>query len=1415
MANAYDYWQNLCKNYNVENEKFLPIWKWSAFSNPDDARNHMDQIHKVLTEALRGNRYGDSVCVLFLIHCALKMRLDLLWSDNINKYRNDCFQITWTHNLWKTLIEGAETTLGRNSFYEDRERPGHHLETRVKVEAGIPLRSFCKEDYSGIWVASKRIWNRIDLADSVVQRWALAEYENNQNTFPGGISGGLYFFQNALNLFRNVKECLDRGENSISDVLERKFYYFPKTASFSDFLIGNNTLNNLDYEARWSSLVKVKRILLLGKTIKLVVHYNVQNASDQDVQNIVLRSEYDGERRFFYENNGLLRIDQNGVGYFNDGSQSVDIVINRNLGGQEEHNLIDRLSEGPLFFQPLVNNGNVQKGYFENISNPGSRKVLQYPLVIALPDELAQNYSLEAFFKGDLMCGGISYRLFKIENDSEYCRSGLDKLSAIIKYDEPRQMLEAYINGRKIRRCSMGWPFTSDFTPIMYKNQDCWYEIPFHSPLTNVGVYKFKLANRVDAPEQEIVVFPKNFKYTFIYSVENRCYCDVKLFIGARPLAIRTLRIDNSTADAEAWKNITHKSIIECDIDIENNIVLTLRIPSPVEGCSWKTNSEKLPDLQRRNNRDIERIPLREVNSTYLHYEPSRSTRNELPEHVHWIVSLFDKDSDGNLVRVMMREDFNCISQRTNRDDSLYIELPKYLELFFSSTNSLDAEIHLDAHVLLPGEEGFATDSGRTKSLIVSRFDERTPPESTSFFYFGLFDPKNHASKKLNELPSEDELRKDLWIKVPAISLGDGRMVWDGIHRIRPLHNENDIGEDSLSSMQKILLSNSYTDVRWKLAVYFIQEKLTHDDLNLIDGYIEFCLEHEIPLCNLWLLQAVLECDKVACQVPNVEKLLKKSNSKFAFDSRLIRPDVVDKFSRTDALKILLSELVSPSNGLTEITDGTAFKSMHYGYLAVNRLGRNDCEWVGQFKDGMLEVYEREYNEFLGAYSSGEDDWKLLICFIVDVVALSSFSSDDDNRHFKNYQCAMYCLRLLESIDSFATAKLFRDVSQWKYKKQLQKYFKEGFNQIVETIADGFEYNAEDALNNRDLGLTISEAWSKGQSFALDMYWMKIVEQYCSQHQVVLDLIPPRPGDNFQSYHEKVETIVCETLEKQLGVGRVFSENFTLGFGQGFDACCERYGLEKRNLDIRLNKEIVSFFETTLEQDVVGKAHTMGYRTCCWEYAFSQGVKSVGLDAIKQDDILSKAPKCPKSCWSNIEEEMHLIDRISSFGRNVALAVKQCAERSKGKMNIDVSGIIEQMRYNPENDNAGVRYSLSDIRLNNLMSAADEVRLNWLLNIAQEICDRRSVSFYNESEKREKLSAVVTEAQSISFETEQDWENSLREWMEMKIIKTLDLRAKRFIKGACMAYRVNIEAVPDEIWKLPFEQVLGAVRNLR
>lgn len=1058
---AHDYWMALSDQ--LGEQKCLPIWQWSIFENPEDARGEMDSIREILNYHFIRSQFSDNVAVLFLIHCALKMRLDLLWSDNISSYRDEIFKdVVWSQNRWSDLIEKGEKVLGRTPL--DTQ---NRYEARVKIEAGIPLWSICSGTEGTIWRNLKRIWNRIDLSDTVLGRWVEEEYETNQsiehqNTLPGGDGAGFYFLKYGVDILRDV------DEDNISESLERRHHFYPDTQRFKLFLIGNGGGRNRENELNWRKIIRINRVLRLTGSPTLYTHFILKEDSSRLVRDITLKCS-NKESVICYDN-GQFAPKVNPHGYF-DSLEPVDADICYQIKGEYCHikqRFLDELVSDVMLFTPLYRDGVLKENYYTHLERPP--KSLEshrenFPLVAAISDDFQNSNTLNVsdFFIGNINIKGLgNYSLYKFDEFRDYNSSGLNKCPTELKLEPPRQHFDVFLNGRKIRKISSGWPISPILSSkLLQKNGEQWEDAPSYKRVDNIRLSSFKINSDKNENGTEIAVFPKYFSYKYNYNTQKRCFDGITLYkiANSDTIAPTEVRINGEIANELSWQSLNHDSIIECDVRTNGDKILTIRIPSPIEGVSWLFESGNAPDGEGR----YKKIPLRESKKTFLHYEAAQGNQTILPDRVHWIISLIV----GNEC-VLQRDDVQDISNRY-RDRTLFLELPDYLEILFSSTNSLEAKIKIEAHLLLDGEPNnyrASIDSRRT-SLIVSRFDERNPPVDTSYFYFGLLNPQDHCTS-LNAIPNQEELSKDYWIKVPAIALSDNRIVWDGVHRIRSFEN-NTINASGLQGLQAILMGG-YSETIEGLRIYFKSNDLSNEDVCFIDNYINFCYNHEIPLCNLWLLQVVLECDWIACQIPSAVGLMNKSNYKFAFDRRLLRPEIVARYSKNFENE---QNIIGLHEEPEDEIDENAISSFD--------LNLNTERWKSM--TGTFVNLGRQYGEFFQETEWNDvEEWKKIVCYIVENVILTP--KNDNQRHQQHYQQALYVLRLLETVDKRSVALLLQKIVKWKYEGNIKSEFESN----AKSISRELDIYIDDKINsyNGEYGNSLVEAQMRGCNFALD-----------------------------------------------------------------------------------------------------------------------------------------------------------------------------------------------------------------------------------------------------------------------------------------------------------------------------------------
>ena len=1100
---AYDYWTNLSSR--IGEERNLPIWQWRVFENTDDARREKNSIREILNYHFKRNEFGDNVATLFLIHCALKMRLDLLWSDNIDAYRN-CFSRNIDSNQWSSLIKKGEKVLGRTPL-DTRNL----YEARVKIEAGIPLRSICEGSEQTTWRTLKQVWNRIDLPDTVLGRWIEEEYNKNQNTehqnsLPGGEGAGFYFLKYGVDILRDV------DENNLSRSLEQRHRFYPDTQGFVQFLEGNKWDKNKDNELNWRKLIQINRVLRLTGSPTLYTHFILKEDPSSQVRDITLKCSSKDPKTIGYDN-GRFAPDAKSFGYF-DSLEPVDVEICYQKSGVYSYikqRILDKLSSDVMLFKPLYRDGVLKENYYSHLERaPRSldTHAVFFPLVAAISDDFQNSNTLNVsdFFTGNIYIKDLgNFNLYKFDDFRAYNSSGLNKCPTELKLEPPRQHFDVFLNGRKIRKISSGWPISPILSSkLLQKNGEQWEDVPLYKRIDDIRLSSFKINSDQNEDGIEIAVFPKYFSYKYDYNVQKRHFGGITLYKNTNPDIITPaeVRINGAVANENSWQSLDHDSIIECDVNINDGKILTLRMPSPIEGVSWQFESGTIPD----DACGIKRIPLRETTKTFLHYEAALGHQTSLPDRVHWIISLMD----GN-AHVLRRDDVQDISDRY-KDRTLFLELPNYLETLFSSTNSLKAKIKIEAHLLLIGEPDNYRTSNESlrKSLIITRFDERIPSADTPYFYFGLLNPQDHCTSLIT-IPNQEDLSKDYWIKVPASTASGNRLVWNGIHRIRS-YEKNIISAEGLQGLKAILMGN-YSDVINGLQNYFKNnDVLSNEEISFIDNYINFCHNHEIPLCNLWLLQVVLECDWIACQVPSVAKLINKSNYKFAFDKQLLRPEVVAKYGRT----------LEFQQNQEDFDEGAEFD---FDETIINKFDLSTSLEQWRSVTGTFDNLGKKYGSFWkNTRWDNVDKWKKVLCYIVDNVILTP--KNNDERHQQHYQQALYCLRLLETVDRNAVAFLLQRLVKWKYKKNIKGEFKYS----AKSTSDELHISIDAEIDSYDgeYGNSIIDAQINGRNFALDKCLEKIIHKCCERYNLQFDqyISKPKKCETLEEFKCTIKTII-------------------------------------------------------------------------------------------------------------------------------------------------------------------------------------------------------------------------------------------------------------------------------------------------
>ena len=1379
---AGDYWRDLEENEHVAEEKYLPIWKWSVWKrrlwdrSVEERNQELCKIQNCIDESIKRNETGNYVKVMFLVYCALNVRLNKLWSVDEKK---DIVKCGW-ERYWNYIC-GAESFLNRSSL------DGKPFIARVKVEAGLPLRSFC-DSSDGFFSAMKRIWNRIGDPDSELLRWG--EEENDKNRFPGCEGAGLQFFQYATELLRNVDARHKETGKSISKILEEEYYYrLPQ--KFEDMWLQKNSESE---ELDLRSIVRVKRILILQNSRFFFSRFEYLPDDSRTIQRLEV-SNYKECKKCEYDNGSPLE----DADFISDVTQELWVKIVKKDKTEKTQRVLGKLSGDVLFFKPFVYKENVYSDYYELVSAPLDNV---FPIILAIPDNYddvcLNKKNLEDFFDSDLDCSGKQYKLYRFSNKESLEQCGVNKLSLKLEMNELAQKIECFIDGKRVRNISLGYPRSPIVSQsLLYKNNgsEQWKELHWGNIPRKVSVCIFKLSGINHTTETEVVVFPKNFHYNFIYSKKNEV-CGLNLN-GVEKYSTRILGDDNCE---RTWEQLDYKCHIECAIKLPDGRCLSLKIPSPKPGIFWECDSV---NSQNHNSKILgsvgEKVSLSDT--VWLRYEPARSVRNEQPSKIYWFVSLYDHGE--HLVGL---EDCVNVEQSTKGPGSLFVKLPTYLPQIFSATNSLEAKIEIEARILLPGEEKSSPskDSGRIAKLTVTRYDESE--QFKDFFCFGLYNPNEHCLP-LNEIPNEQMLGKDFWVKVPARGLSDGLVKWDCIHRIRPYGECKELDDDvreCLSELLKCLLSNDYKQVRENLQKYFKNKQLSNDDKEKIDRYMQFCVLHDIPLSSFWLLQVVLEHDYIACQIPSVARCLSRSSYRFAFDERLMRPKEIEKYNSIPEVKKIIDAIWKPDE-----FDGPCkselFEKQTFDFLDEKNFSQKRNVGISSVVGTFPQLRESYGKFFKNRFWTEVKNWEKCVCYIVCNVVLP----DESDRHFDHYTSALLCLRMLEIIDKNAVRLLLHNITRWKLKNTIDYHFKKKIDSLLDELkSKEIDLELPENCLEQNNGTCLIEADQNGLKYV----WNLLVKDCCRKENLSLELFSENP-DGCDSVDDLLKKLKLESRNaylKQLGINEQYEIAFKKGVEEGVRCKKEQLHIEREYPILELSKDVVDYIHSEKLKEIEKKAYKMGEWLCVWNNAFVSGVEQIALDDADKFMILENIPKCPISVFRGAESEEHLFNRISSFGKNLAGAIKVCREKSFGKMNIDVKQFFDDIRFNPELDSPAKRYSYSDKCVEKLNQCALECRNEYIKALVKDECEKQKLE---EDELQNAVEGILKKADELNHE---NLEQSVHKIVLMQYNKS----KRRQLNAVCLwAYGIPLRnmkiEIPLAIWELPSSEIRAALENLK
>lgn len=1093
MSEIVDYWEMLKSSVNTEE----PIYKWECFRSDAEIQKSIDQITKVLRTFNYSNPYlipeRRAFSCLFLIRCALLCRLGNDWDLE----RNDQFfegigQPYFDRNSdWRGCITAAERILRRAPLMRyniklDNERTARKYCARVLVEAGLPLNSLQGHDgcFSKVENGLRNIYNLYSQTTSeIAYERQIREFMASGNLYdatgqsfwlPGGYAGCRNFFSIGLELLESID---GQNTNQIMQSLVEQGFKSPTNESI-EYIFG---LRNYSQNKR---ALSIRRYLRweddIYETYAFIEYEPAVNLPE--THSLELKIANQPVARWTYAGNGAINEER--------GRHTCDKNVFSSAVLKKDANQIEVLGEvdlsNPIFFK------HSSEELYEWVAEP-SFKTTDFPICAIFPNGYIEDHALNlsniAATNLSLENGTENYQVYKFVDEDQLNRAGLSFANTHLVLVPPQKVFTANFidsTGRKYRNPTQTTEYPRaplrNMKSIVLSSEDRknWAdnstvvdENDFH-----FAYYKLDSAAATD-PGSGILILPREFDYTFIPdpSTDNS-FAGIQFQYKNDEGEIKNIEnvevfIDSPSQPATRsdWESLKHNSIIRCIIKNSRNEQLDLIIPSPIIGASWFFTSNDNPDQSSNKQASATNYRTR----VKLNCVQQSADRFD----VLYKIKLIDNDQT-------LLEFTDCLIPQLNRSNNYFLDLPSYLDKLFSATNSLNAKMHVVAEVR--NSSGIPTE---TDTLELTRFDESA--YEGHFFCIGLLYQK---VLDLDRMPTEEECRQELWLKVPAYLSSTGDAKWNHHNRIRLINNF--ITETAtLNDFQKLLLGNDYLQVQSQIRLYFDNhcQDLDDDVIQLIERCFDLCVKYDIPICNLWALQATIQDDRIFVQIPNIYKfkhLLNENTFLCSFDWQLIRPSAL-KFAKDNDIKKLIRKQIEseddegnePIGSLSDV-DGIDFDYVISG-IPEPPLVDEDDDLTSWESDAFKEALARDKINCCTDLSN----YELLLYFIVRQVVYG------DNKYYQaRLNWATLCLKYLKCINASKTRQLVK-----KIRKEIKNIYKvnqhqAGFSNIVwnEWKSGKFEDPVPcDRISDKD-------PYTQGQNDAInsfpERYWLELLKKF-------------------------------------------------------------------------------------------------------------------------------------------------------------------------------------------------------------------------------------------------------------------------------------------------------------------------------
>lgn len=233
---------------------------------------------------------------------------------------------------------------------------------------------------------------------------------------------------------------------------------------------------------------------------------------------------------------------------------------------------------------------------------------------------------------------------------------------------------------------------------------------------------------------------------------------------------------------------------------------------------------------------------------------------------------------------------------------------------------------------------------------------------------------------------------------------------------------------------------------RKKIKNYFGNHCRNLDDeaVGVIKNSFALCVNYDIPICNLWALQATIQDDRIFVQIPNIydfKHLLNENTSYCSFDWQLIRPESLD-YVKDENVRKWIKKYISGFLYTEESKSVTIVPSWDVNLDGVPEFPDLDDEDEDDIDEWDSVSNQEQFEEDMKRQHHSE--LELLLYFIVKNVV---YGTDE---HFNQLQTwALLCLKYLKIQNARRVNEILCDVRSRLSFVYSEKLYRSGFNSVV------------------------------------------------------------------------------------------------------------------------------------------------------------------------------------------------------------------------------------------------------------------------------------------------------------------------------------------------------------------------------